>query len=187
MQTTVHTPTTKIKYFSLSNMPAITQSTSMESVALPPSALWDPQVVSYGLKQMWQNLLNNVTNTATTAWSQLALLNTCSAHGMGKKDGRAGKFSLWVAQYLFLWPSWLCAASWWEVPCRAPSSNTTQDCLAHMSVQVAGRTHRFESSRSLDCKSREDVSLNVSAVVWARCQFFWDVTMCHYMPWNVGN
>jgi len=101
--------------------------------------------------------------------------------GGKKKEGRAGKFSLWVVQCLFLWPSWLCAASWWEAPCPAPSLNTTQDCLAHMSVQVAGRTHRFESSRSLDCNSREDVSLNVSAVVWVRCLFFWDVTTCHYI------
>jgi hypothetical protein len=96
-----------------------------------------------------------------------------------KKKRWAAKFSLWVAQYLFLWPSSLCAASWWEVPCPAPSLNTTQDCLAHMSVQVAGRTHHYESSRSLGCNSREDESLNISAVVWVRYQFFWDVITCH--------
>ena len=151
-------------------MPAITQS-----VALPPSALWDPQVVSCGL--------NRCGNTCSTMFRTLPpqlgpgrTERLLSPRNGKKKEGRAGKFSLWVAQYLFLWPSSLCAASWWEVPCPAPSLNTTQDCLAHRSVQVAGRTHRFESSRFLDCNSREDVSLNVSG---ARYQFFWDVTLCH--------
>jgi len=130
---------------------------------------------------MWQHLLNNVTNTAATAWSWPYWTLVKPTEWGGKKEGQAGKFSLWVAQCLFLWPSWLCAASWWEVPCPAPSLNTTQDCLAHTSVQVAGRTRRFESSRSPGCNSGEDMSLNISAVVWVRYQFFWGVTVCHYV------
>lgn len=42
----------------LFSMSAITQSTSMESAALPPYALWDPQVVSCGL--------NRCDNTCST-------------------------------------------------------------------------------------------------------------------------
>jgi hypothetical protein len=129
--------------------------------------------------------LNRCGNTCSTMSQILPpqLGPCCTEHLLSPRNGEAGgqavRFSLWVAQYLFLWPSWLCAASWWEVPCQAPSLNTTQDCLAHTSVPVAGRTHRFESSRSLDCNSSEDVSLNISAVVWMRYQFFCDVTMCH--------
>lgn len=123
----------------------------MESVALLPTVSWDPQVIFLmGLihpSAIPKIVTNTALATAATSWSHLY-----TTLAKPKEWGREMIFNLWVAQYLFLWPSSLCAAFWQEVPCPVPLLSTTQDCLERTTVLAASRTHHFESLHFLDCK-----------------------------------